>query len=83
MRFFILKYIKKWVSLVFWEHLLKGMVVLGLVMFLMDLITREIERVDSSYRSAFSVQSSLAMYAIYQFGSEEQKEDLTCRDGCW
>ena len=40
------------------------------------LITREIEKVDSSYRSAFSVQSSLAMYAIYQFGSEEQKEDL-------
>jgi len=40
------------------------------------LITREIERVDSSYRSAFSVQSSLAMYAIYQFGSDEQKEDL-------
>ena len=40
------------------------------------LITREIERVDSSYRSAFSVQSSLAMFAIYQFGSEAQKEDL-------
>ena len=40
------------------------------------LITREIERVDSSYRSAFSVQSSLAMYAIYQFGSEAQKDDL-------
>ena len=40
------------------------------------LITRELERVDSSYRSAFSVQSSLAMYAIYRFGSEEQKEDL-------
>ena len=40
------------------------------------LITREIERVDSSYRSAFSVQSSLAMYAIYQFGSEAQKEDF-------
>ena len=40
------------------------------------LTTREIERIDSSYRSAFSVQSSLAMYAIYQFGSEEQKEDL-------
>ena len=38
------------------------------------LIAREIERVDSSYRSAFSVQSSLAMYAIYNFGSEEQKE---------
>ena len=37
------------------------------------LIAREIERVDSSYRSAFSVQTSLAMHAIYQFGSEEQK----------
>ena len=37
------------------------------------LITREIERVDSSYRSALSVQSSLSMYAIYRFGSEEQK----------
>ena len=37
------------------------------------LITNEIERVDSGYRSAYSVQSSLAMYAIEQFGSEEQK----------
>ena len=37
------------------------------------LIAREIERVDSSYRSAFSVQTSLAMHAIYKFGSEEQK----------
>jgi glutaryl-CoA dehydrogenase len=40
------------------------------------LITREIERVDTSYRSAFSVQSSLSMYAIYNFGSEDQKEEL-------
>ena len=38
------------------------------------LITREIERVDSSYRSAMSVQSSLSMYAIYKFGSDDQKE---------
>lgn len=38
------------------------------------LIAREMERVDSSYRSALSVQSSLVMYPIYQFGSEEQKE---------
>jgi glutaryl-CoA dehydrogenase len=37
------------------------------------LIAREIERVDSSYRSAFSVQTSLAMHAIYKFGSEDQK----------
>ena len=38
------------------------------------IIAREIERVDSSYRSLYSVQTSLAMYAIYQFGTEEQKE---------
>ena len=38
------------------------------------LIAREIERVDSSYRSAYSVQTSLAMHAIYKFGSEEQKD---------
>jgi glutaryl-CoA dehydrogenase len=37
------------------------------------LIAREIERVDSSYRSAFSVQTSLAMHAIYTFGSDDQK----------
>jgi len=37
------------------------------------LIAREVERVDSSYRSAMSVQSSLVMYPIYDFGSEEQK----------
>ena len=38
------------------------------------LIAREIERIDSSYRSAYSVQTSLAMHAIYKFGSEDQKE---------
>ena len=38
------------------------------------LIAREIERVDSAYRSAFSVQSSLVMTPIYLFGSEEQKQ---------
>ncbi len=37
------------------------------------LIAREVERVDSSYRSALSVQSSLAMYPIYEFGSAQQK----------
>ena len=37
------------------------------------LIAREIESVDSSYRSAFSVQTSLAMHSIYKFGSEDQK----------
>jgi glutaryl-CoA dehydrogenase len=38
------------------------------------LISREVERVDSGYRSALSVQSSLAMYPIYAFGSEAQKQ---------
>jgi glutaryl-CoA dehydrogenase len=38
------------------------------------LISREVERVDSGYRSAFSVQSSLVMYPIYTFGSEDQKD---------
>ena len=38
------------------------------------LIAREIEKVDSSYRSAYSVQTSLAMHAIYKFGSDEQKD---------
>lgn len=38
------------------------------------LIAREVERVDSSYRSAMSVQSSLVMYPIYTFGSESLRE---------
>jgi glutaryl-CoA dehydrogenase len=38
------------------------------------LIAREVERVDSGYRSAFSVQSSLVMYPIWAFGSAEQRE---------
>jgi len=37
------------------------------------LIMREIERVDSGYRSCIGVQSSLVMYPIYKFGSEKQK----------
>lgn len=38
------------------------------------LIAYEVERVDSGYRSAMSVQSSLVMHPIYSFGSEQQKE---------
>jgi glutaryl-CoA dehydrogenase len=38
------------------------------------LIAREIERVDSGYRSMMSVQSSLVMVPIHEFGSEEQKQ---------
>ncbi|HEX6217715.1 MAG TPA: acyl-CoA dehydrogenase [Sphingomicrobium sp.] len=38
------------------------------------LIARAVERVDSGYRSAMSVQSSLVMYPIYAYGSEEQRK---------
>ena len=38
------------------------------------LIAREVERVDSGYRSMMSVQSSLVMHPIYAFGSEEQRQ---------
>src|ERR1700686_5515261 len=38
------------------------------------LIAREVERVDSGYRSAMSVQSSLVMYPIWDFGTEAQRQ---------
>jgi glutaryl-CoA dehydrogenase len=38
------------------------------------LIAKELERVDSAYRSCYSVQSSLVMYPIWMFGSESQKQ---------
>jgi glutaryl-CoA dehydrogenase len=38
------------------------------------LIAREVERVDSGYRSAMSVQSSLVMYPIFDFGTEAQRQ---------
>jgi glutaryl-CoA dehydrogenase len=38
------------------------------------LIAREVERVDSGYRSAMSVQSSLVMHPIHEFGTEEQRQ---------
>ena len=38
------------------------------------LVAREVERIDSGYRSMMSVQSSLVMYPIEAFGSEEQKQ---------
>jgi glutaryl-CoA dehydrogenase len=38
------------------------------------LVAREVERVDSGYRSMMSVQSSLVMYPIYAYGTEEQRQ---------
>jgi glutaryl-CoA dehydrogenase len=49
------------------------------------LAAREIERIDSGYRSAFSVQNSLVMHPILAFGSEEQKRRYLPRlaSGAW
>jgi glutaryl-CoA dehydrogenase len=38
------------------------------------LVAREVERVDSGYRSMMSVQSSLVIYPIYAYGTEEQRQ---------
>ncbi len=43
------------------------------------LIAREVERIDSGYRSMMSVQSSLVMVPIYEFGSEAQKQKFLPR----
>jgi len=43
------------------------------------LIAREVERVDSGYRSAMSVQSSLVMYPIHAYGTEEQRANYLPR----
>lgn len=53
---------------------IKGYGCAGVSAVATGLITRAVERVDSGYRSGFSVQSSLAMGGIADFGSEEQKE---------
>ena len=45
----------------------------GLSYVCYGLIAREVERVDSGYRSAMSVQSSLVMYPIHAYGSDEQR----------
>jgi len=53
---------------------LKGYGCAGIGYVSYGLISREVERVDSGYRSALSVQSSLVMYPIYKYGTEEQKQ---------
>ncbi|KAL9126779.1 MAG: hypothetical protein Q9217_004227 [Psora testacea] len=53
---------------------IKGYECAGVSSIASGLITREVERVDSGYRSAMSVQSSLVMGGIDEFGTKEQKE---------
>jgi glutaryl-CoA dehydrogenase len=47
------------------------------------LINQELERGDSGFRSFVSVQTSLVMYPIFAFGSEEQKGLLAAEVGRW
>src|SRR3990167_1774599 len=53
---------------------IKGYCCAGINAVSYGLMMRELERVDSGYRSAASVQSSLSMHAIDAYGSEEQKQ---------
>ncbi|KAJ8722027.1 hypothetical protein PYW08_004429 [Mythimna loreyi] len=53
---------------------IKGYGCAGVSSVTYGLMTRELDGVDSAYRSAMSVQSSLAMGSIYMYGSEEQKQ---------
>lgn len=53
---------------------IKGYGCAGVSSVAYGLLAREVERVDSGYRSAFSVQSSLVMYPIDTYGSQEQKD---------
>ncbi|CAF0775491.1 unnamed protein product [Brachionus calyciflorus] len=53
---------------------IKGYGCAGVSSVAYGLLAREIERIDSGYRSAFSVQSSLVMHPIYTYGSQDQKD---------
>eukprot|EP00758_Cryptobia_borreli_P003514 Tbor_TRINITY_DN3798_c0_g1::TRINITY_DN3798_c0_g1_i2::g.2364::m.2364/K00252/GCDH, gcdH; glutaryl-CoA dehydrogenase len=53
---------------------IKGYGCAGVSSVAAGLISREIEAVDSAYRSSWSVQSSLVMFPIYEYGSEAQRE---------
>jgi len=53
---------------------IKGYGCAGVSSVAYGLIAREVEGVDSAYRSAMSVQSSLVMYPIHVYGSEQQRE---------
>lgn len=60
---------------------IKGYGCAGISNVAYGLINREVERVDSAYRSAVSVQSSLCMGAIEDYGSDEQKNKYLFKMG--
>ena len=55
----------------------------GLDQISYGLIMQELERGDSAVRSAASVQSSLVMFPIFEFGSEEQKTQISSKISFW
>jgi glutaryl-CoA dehydrogenase len=61
-------------SMGFFGPTIEGYGCAGLNQVCYGLITRELERVDSGYRSSMSVQSSLVMYPIYTYGTEAQRQ---------
>lgn len=65
---------KKFGEMGFLGPTLKGYGCAGLGYVSYGLIANAVERIDSGYRSAMSVQSSLVMWPIYTYGTEEQKE---------
>lgn len=60
---------------------IKGYGCAGISNVAYGLINREVERVDSAYRSAVSVQSSLSMGAIADYGTDNQKNKYLPRMG--
>ena len=66
----------RWVNWGFLGANIEGYDCAGVSTVAYGLITKEVERVDSGYRSGMSVQSSLAMTGIHEFGTEELKERL-------
>lgn len=70
------------VTLIFlWCFIFKGYGCAGTSYVAYGLIAREVERVDSGYRSVMSVQSSLVMHPINAYGTDEQKEKYLPRLG--
>ena len=68
------RYSRRWAGSGSWVPTSRGMGARVCQTVAAGLITRAVERVDSGYRSAMSVQSSLVMTGIYEFGTPEQKE---------
>ena len=64
----------RWASSACWAATIEGYGCAGINYVSYGLIAREVERVDSGYRSVMSVQSSLVMHPIHAYGTEEQRQ---------